>query len=163
MTDNFDRFGRFLTSILRILPPELSHDIGLLAMEHGFLKLLPPPRTPSVAVPLQVTVPGLGRLRHPIGLAAGFDKNGRCPDAFEYMGMSFIELGTVTPRPQPGNPKPRLFRYPETQSIINRMGFNSQGAEAVLRRLQAGKWTPTRVPLGVNVGKNKNTSNEQAT
>ena len=85
MTDNFDRLGRFLTAVLRILPAELSHDIGLLAMEHGFLKLLPPPKNQAVAVPLQVTIPGLGRLRHPIGLAAGFDKDARCPDAFEYM------------------------------------------------------------------------------
>ena len=162
MTDNFDRFGRALTSVLRFLPPELSHDIGLLAMERGILKFLPAPRPPALAIPLQVTVPGLGRLRHPIGLAAGFDKNGRCPSAFEQMGMSFIELGTVTPRPQPGNPKPRLFRYPETQSIINRMGFNSDGAEKVLRRLQDLKWNSTRVPLGVNVGKNKNTAPEQA-
>jgi dihydroorotate dehydrogenase len=162
MIDNFDRFGRALTSILRILPPELAHDIGLVAMERGFLKLLPPPTPPQLAVPLQVTIRGLGRLRHPIGLAAGFDKNGRCPAAFEHMGMSFIELGTVTPRPQPGNPKPRLFRYPETRSIINRMGFNSEGAEKVLRRLQELKWNTTRVPLGVNVGKNKNTANEQS-
>lgn len=162
MTDNFDRLGRALTSLLRLLPAELSHDIGIRAMELGLLKLLPPPKPATLAIPLQVSVPGLGRLRHPIGLAAGFDKNARCPGAFEYLGMSFVEVGTVTPRAQPGNPKPRLFRYPETRSIINRMGFNSAGAEAVLRRLQELRWNATRVPLGVNVGKNKNTGVEQS-
>jgi dihydroorotate dehydrogenase len=145
-----------------MLPPEVAHDIGLFAMERGLLKMLPTPATPQLVTPLQVTIPGLGRIRHPIGLAAGFDKNGRCPEAFEHMGMSFIEIGTVTPLPQPGNPKPRLFRYPETQSIINRMGFNSEGAEAVMRRLRQLNWSSTRVPLGVNVGKNKNTAPEQA-
>ena len=162
MTDAFDRAGRFLTGFLRLFPAEPAHDIGMLAMEKGLLNLLPAPKTAQVTLPLQVNLPGIGRLRHPIGLAAGFDKNGRCPDAFEQMGMAFIELGTVTPRPQPGNPKPRLFRYPETQSIINRMGFNSDGAEIVLRRLQALRWTSTRVPLGINVGKNKNTPLDHA-
>lgn len=162
MIDTFDRFGRYLTACMRRLPAELAHDIAMLSMERGLLKALPSPRQPEVPVPLQVEVPGLGRLRHPIGLAAGFDKNARCPDAFEYMGLSFLELGTVTPRPQPGNPKPRLFRYPETLSIINRMGFNSDGAEVVLSRLIAHRWTPERVPLGVNVGKNKNTPIEHS-
>jgi dihydroorotate dehydrogenase len=131
-------------------------------MEHGLLRLMPRPRPRTMPVPLQVTVPGIGRLRHPVGLAAGFDKNARCPGAFEWLGCSFIEVGTVTPKPQPGNPKPRVFRYPETMSIINRMGFNSDGAGVVLKRLQKINWSPSRVPLGVNIGKNKQTPQDLA-
>lgn len=162
MVDLFDRSGRMLTAVLRQLPAETAHDIGMFAMSRGMLDFMPAPKPANVSIPLQVELPGIGRLRHPIGLAAGFDKNARCPSAFERMGMSFIELGTVTPRPQPGNPKPRLFRYPESRAIINRMGFNSDGAEVVLKRLQALQWSPARVPLGVNVGKNKQTPSESA-
>ena len=126
------------------------------------LRLLPRPRPITMPVPLQVTLPGIGRLRHPVGLAAGFDKNARCPGAFEWIGCAFLELGTVTPKPQPGNPKPRMFRYPDTMSIINRMGFNSDGAEAVLKRLQKINWSPSRIPLGINIGKNKNTPQTMA-
>lgn len=132
------------------------------ALEYGFLRFLPTPQPLAIPVPLQVTLPGIGRLRHPVGLAAGFDKNARCPEAFEWIGCSFIEIGTVTPKPQAGNPRPRLFRYPDTLSIINRMGFNSDGAEIVLKRLQQINWAPSRVPMGINVGKNKNTPLERA-
>ena len=162
MTDAFDKAGRYLTAGLRLLPAEMAHDVAMLAMEHGALRCFPKPQQPSFAVPLQVNVPGIGRLRHPIGLAAGFDKNIRCPNAFELMGLSFLEMGTVTPRPQPGNPKPRLFRQPETLSIINRMGFNSDGSRLVAKRLKDLNWKPSRVPLGVNIGKNKDTPHEQA-
>lgn len=162
MIDAFDKSGRFLTACLRLLPAELAHDVALLAMEHGALRCFPKQQQPTLDVPLQVHVPGIGRLRHPIGLAAGFDKNIRCPTAFEHMGLSFLEMGTVTPRPQPGNPKPRIFRQPETLSIINRMGFNSHGAALVLHRLRELNWKPTSVPLGVNLGKNKTTLQEDA-
>jgi dihydroorotate dehydrogenase len=162
MTDDFDTAGRYLTALLRMFPAEFAHDIGLMAMERGLLKYLPKVNPITSPVPLHVDVPGIGRIRHPIGLAAGFDKNARCPGAFEYMGLSFIEIGTVTPRPQAGNPKPRLFRQPETLSIINRMGFNSDGANVVLKRLQDLHWTASRVPLGINVGKNKSTSQEHS-
>jgi dihydroorotate dehydrogenase len=160
--DAFDKTGRFLTALLRLLPPETAHQIGIKAMEHGLLKIMPRPRPYSMPVPLHVTLPGIGRLRHPVGLAAGFDKNASCPGAFEWLGCSFLEIGTVTPKPQPGNPKPRLFRYPETMSMINRMGFNSDGAEAVIKRLQKINWSPSRIPLGINVGKNKNTPPDRA-
>ena len=162
MSNSFDAAGRYLTASLRFLPAELAHDIALLAMEHGLLRFLPKQKNFSFSLPLQVELPGIGRLRHPIGLAAGFDKNARCPSAFEMMGLSFIELGTVTPAPQPGNPKPRLFRYPETQSIINRMGFNNDGARKVQNRLEKLGWSPSRVPLGINIGKNKNTPPDKA-
>jgi dihydroorotate dehydrogenase len=162
MTDLFDFSGRCLTGLLRILPAELSHDIAMLAMEYGALKCFPKPQPLGNSVPLDVNVPGIGRLRHPIGLAAGFDKNARCPEAFEWMGLSFLEMGTVTPLAQPGNPKPRLFRQPETLSLINRMGFNSEGSQAVLNRLKALNWSTSHVPLGINIGKNKLTPQENS-
>jgi dihydroorotate dehydrogenase len=157
-----DVTGRSLTALLRLLPAETAHHVGLKAMESGFLNWLPKSAGKPLPVPLKVHLSGIGALRHPIGLAAGFDKHAQCPGAFEQMGLSFIEVGTVTPKPQAGNPKPRLFRYPETKSIINRMGFNSVGAEQVVRQLNRLNWSPARVPLGVNIGKNKNTPQERA-
>jgi dihydroorotate dehydrogenase len=154
--------GRSLTALLRLLPAETAHHLALSAMERGMMNLLPAPKAAPPMVPMQVNLPGIGALRHPIGLAAGFDKHAQCPGAFERLGLSFLEIGTVTPMPQPGNPKPRLFRYPETRSIINRMGFNSVGAEKVAARVKNLRWSPARVPLGVNIGKNKLTPQERA-
>lgn len=162
MGPSFDNIGRILTALLRLLPAELAHDLAMFVLERGALNLLPPPALKPLPVALNVDLPGVGRLKHPIGLAAGFDKNARCPAAFEKMGFSFLELGTVTPQPQSGNPKPRLFRYPESMSIINRMGFNSDGAQAVLRRLESLNWSSSRVPIGINIGKNKNTPNTKS-
>jgi len=94
-----------------------------------------------------------------VGLAAGLDKDGTCIDAFAALGFGFVEVGTVTPRSQPGNDKPRLFRLPEHQAIINRMGFNNQGVEALVERASKRTW---KGPLGINLGKNKDTPNEEA-
>lgn len=154
---SFETLGMWLTAVLRLLPPELAHDLAILSLERGAMNLVPAPTLRPLAIPLHIEVPGIGRLKHPIGLAAGFDKNARCPLAFEKMGLSFLELGTVTPQPQPGNPKPRLFRQPEVMAIINRMGFNSDGAQKVLGRLEKLANSPAHVPIGINVGKNKNT------
>jgi dihydroorotate dehydrogenase len=96
---------------------------------------------------------------NPVGLAAGFDKNALLVDEFSHLGFGFIEIGTVTPRPQPGNDKPRLFRLPVDQAIINRMGFNNQGAETAAHRL---KYRKSNIIIGGNIGKNKDTPNEQA-
>jgi dihydroorotate dehydrogenase len=96
---------------------------------------------------------------NPVGLAAGFDKNAQLVDEFSHFGFGFIEIGTVTPRPQPGNDKPRLFRLPADQAIINRMGFNNQGAEVAAHRLKNHK---SNIIIGGNIGKNKDTPNEQA-
>ncbi|MDI1351611.1 MAG: quinone-dependent dihydroorotate dehydrogenase [bacterium] len=92
---------------------------------------------------------------HPVGLAAGLDKNGEYLDGLAKIGFSFIELGTVTPKPQLGNPKPRLFRIPCAQAIINRMGFNNQGVEALVSHLKTAQYQGI---LGINIGKNKDTS-----
>lgn len=98
---------------------------------------------------------------NPIGLAAGFDKNGRFLQAMAILGFSHIEVGTVTPRPQAGNPKPRLFRLVQSEALINRMGFNNEGVEAMAMRLKKRK--PRNVIVGANIGKNKDTPNEHAT
>src|SRR3954471_8709733 len=101
---------------------------------------------------------------NPVGLAAGFDKNGVALPAWAALGFGFIEIGTVTARPQPGNPKPRIFRYPEQQALINRLGFNNDGADVIAQRLRAlresGRWPA--VPVGINLGKSKVTPLEQA-
>jgi len=103
--------------------------------------------------------------RTPVGLAAGFDKNGRLLRALPHLGFGFAEIGSVTPKAQLGNPRPRMSRDPSRQALWNAMGFNNEGAEAVARRLaharEAG-WIPSDFPVGVNLGKNKDTPNEQA-
>jgi dihydroorotate dehydrogenase len=108
--------------LLTRLDPERAHDLGLAAL-HRLGPVWPTPRFPAG---LSLQCMGL-RFAHPLGLAAGFDKNGDCLDALGGMGFSHVELGTVTPRPQPGNPKPRMFRIPAQSALINRMGFNNKG------------------------------------
>lgn len=95
---------------------------------------------------------------NPVGLAAGLDKNADCIDAFGQMGFGFIEVGTVTPRPQEGNPKPRLFRLPQAQAIINRMGFNNKGVDYLVDKVKKSTYQGV---LGINIGKNKDTPNER--
>ncbi|WP_111979269.1 quinone-dependent dihydroorotate dehydrogenase [Algibacillus agarilyticus] len=99
------------------------------------------------------------QFKNPVGLAAGLDKNGECIDAFAAMGFGFIEVGTVTPRPQVGNDKPRIFRLPEAHGIINRMGFNNQGVDQLVKNVKAAKYNGI---LGINIGKNKDTPEENA-
>jgi dihydroorotate dehydrogenase len=96
---------------------------------------------------------------NPVGLAAGLDKNGEHLDALGALGFGFIEIGTVTPKPQPGNPKPRMFRLPAHEAVINRLGFNNLGVDALLRNVQRANW---RGVLGINIGKNAVTPNEDA-
>lgn len=108
--------------------------------------------------PLPTRVCGLA-LPNPVGLAAGLDKNGAHIDALAALGFGFIEVGTVTPRPQAGNPPPRLFRLPEQQALINRLGFNNHGVDALIANLERTRWSGV---LGINIGKNKDTPNERA-
>ncbi|MFT5635765.1 MAG: dihydroorotate dehydrogenase [Cognaticolwellia sp.] len=96
---------------------------------------------------------------NPVGLAAGLDKNGECIKAFEALGFGFVEVGTVTPRPQPGNDKPRIFRLPEANAIINRMGFNNKGVDYLVDQVIKAKYSGV---LGINIGKNKDTPDENA-
>jgi dihydroorotate dehydrogenase len=96
---------------------------------------------------------------NPCGLAAGLDKNGECIRAFDAMGFGFVEVGTVTPRPQPGNEKPRMFRIPEANAVINRMGFNNKGVDYLVDQVAKANFSGV---LGINIGKNKDTPDEQA-
>jgi dihydroorotate dehydrogenase len=136
------------------LPPETSHALGLLG-----IKLLASRWTPPVA-PASLAVETLGlRFAHPVGLAAGFDKNGDHVDALGALGFSHIEIGTVTPRPQPGNPPPRLYRLRSARALINRMGFNNPGADHVASRLSKATYRGIR---GISIGKNADTPIEHA-
>ena len=141
--------------MLRQLPPETSHRATIRLLSAGGA-VLPAalPDDPKLAV----TALGL-RLPNPIGLAAGFDKDGEVPDAMLKLGFGFVEIGTVTPRSQAGNPKPRLFRLPEDRAVINRMGFNNAGMEAMARRLAKRKRNGI---LGINIGANKDSSDRIA-
>ncbi|MBU2892382.1 quinone-dependent dihydroorotate dehydrogenase [Colwellia sp. D2M02] len=105
-----------------------------------------------------VTVMGI-KFPNPVGLAAGLDKNGECINAFAAMGFGFVEVGTVTPRPQPGNDKPRIFRLPKANAVINRMGFNNKGVDYLVSQVQAANFKGV---LGINIGKNKDTPEENA-
>lgn len=146
-----------LRSLLFRLPPEQAHDFALggldIAQKLGLLNAF----SPKIEA-LPVNVMGLD-FPNPVGLAAGLDKNADHLDALGALGFGFIEVGTVTPLAQPGNPKPRMFRLPEYQAIINRMGFNNEGLEHLLARVDSRQY---RGVLGINVGKNKDTPNEQS-
>jgi dihydroorotate dehydrogenase len=136
------------------LDPETAHEISIAGMK-ALGALLP------AAQPLpgrRVSAMGL-EFPNPIGLAAGLDKNGEAIDALAGWGFGFVEIGTVTPRPQPGNPKPRLFRLPEAMGVINRMGFNNHGVDALVANVRAAKFKGI---LGINIGKNFDTPIEKA-
>jgi dihydroorotate dehydrogenase len=140
--------------LLRWFDPEDAHRLAV----HG-LKFLPPARLRPDDQKLAVRAFGLN-FPNPIGMAAGFDKNAEVPDALLRLGFGFVEIGTVTPKPQGGNPRPRLFRLERDEAIINRLGFNSDGADAVLRRLAARANFGGIV--GVNVGANKDSVDRTA-
>ncbi len=140
--------------LLFALDAEAAHVATLRAL-HLAGKLLPAAQ-PLAGSP--VTVMGLS-FPNRVGLAAGLDKNGEAIDGLARLGFGFLEIGTVTPRPQPGNPKPRLFRLPQAQAIINRMGFNNEGVDALIAHVKAAQYQGI---LGINIGKNFDTPIEQA-
>ena len=155
-------YKSLLRPLLFQIDPETIHTFSYSAIKTGY-KL---PFSPQISQKLFcVKHPKLERkffgltFPNPVGLAAGFDKNAQLVDEFEHFGFGFMEIGTVTPRPQPGNDKPRLFRLPTDQALINRMGFNNQGVEVAAARL---KYRKSNIIIGGNIGKNKNTPNEQA-
>ncbi len=136
------------------LDPEVAHHLALAALKKSaFLRL--PPSFPDSA---RREVFGL-KFDHAVGLAAGLDKNGAYIDAMASLGFGFIEVGTVTPRPQPGNPKPRMFRLVEHEALINRLGFNNGGLDAFLANVQQARYKGV---LGLNIGKNFDTPIERA-
>ena len=139
------------------LDAETAHGLGLSAMEAAYRSGLNPllARKPD---PLPTKAFGL-TFPNPVGLAAGLDKNGAHIDALMSLGFGFVEIGTVTPKPQAGNPKPRMFRLPGHRAVINRLGFNNDGIEALVRNVERAE---CRGLLGINIGKNKDTPNEAA-
>lgn len=139
-------FYRLLRPLIFALDAETAHRATVAA-----LSMSPMMPLPEIAPELAISVAGL-QFSSPIGLAAGFDKDALCPDAMLGLGFGFVEVGTLTPRPQAGNPRPRLFRLKEDQAVINRMGFNNGGQEAALSRLAR---RDRRGVLGVNIGANK--------
>ena len=136
--------------LLFALDPETAHSLTLeladAPLRFGLLRIARVPGAPVRAMGIDFP--------NPVGLAAGLDKSGAHVDALAKLGFGFIEVGTVTPRPQPGNPKPRLFRLPAAQALVNRMGFNSVGLDAFMENLGRASW---RGVLGINIGKNADT------
>ncbi|HJU08490.1 MAG TPA: quinone-dependent dihydroorotate dehydrogenase [Rhodanobacteraceae bacterium] len=147
-----------LRPLLFSLEPEAAHGLTLYALgvaqRSGLMRCVahkPPPDFPVRAFGIDFP--------NPVGLAAGLDKNGEHLEALGALGFGFLEIGTVTPKPQPGNPKPRMFRLAQHEAIINRLGFNNLGVDALLRNVQRANW---RGVLGINIGKNASTPNEDA-
>lgn len=142
-------------ALLRQTDPERAHALSLIALQTGLAPLPGPVALPRLAC----TLAGM-QLLNPVGLAAGYDKNATVIAPLSRAGFGFLEVGAATPLPQPGNPKPRLFRLTEDRAAINRFGFNNDGAEAIGQRLAARK--RTAVPVGLNLGANKTSDNRAA-
>ena len=156
---------RLARSLLFLLPAETAHLLGVWALSlldglPTVARLLRRRALRATAPSLRVSIAGLS-FEHPIALAAGLDKDAEAIAGLFAVGFSAVEVGTVTPRPQPGNPTPRLFRLPEHQALINRMGFNNHGAAAAASRIRELRFRPG--PVGVNIGKNKQTPLIEAT
>ena len=157
-------YQSLVRSLLFAFAPETAHHLALRSLRLAasfppllsLLRKFQPPSKPT-------TVFGLN-FPNPIGLAAGFDKNGAALPAWEALGFGFVEIGTVTAKPQPGNPRPRVFRYPKEEALINRLGFNNDGAETIAARLRdlraSGRWP--RIPIGINLGKSRVTPLQEA-
>jgi dihydroorotate dehydrogenase len=143
-----------LWPLLRLSDAERAHGLAIAALRRG---LVPMPPSPALRPRLKTRVWGIS-FANPIGLAAGFDKNAEVIGPLLRLGFGFVEVGTVTPQPQPGNPRPRLFRLPADHAVINRMGFNNDGMQAVAARL--GRWREQGQPgiVGVNVGPNRDSA-----
>lgn len=146
-----------LRPLLFRLNPETAHSLTLNTLKwlsYGSQHHIHPPSAPQQI--MGMTFP------NPVGLAAGLDKDGAYIDALATLGFGFIEIGTVTPRPQAGNPQPRLFRLPKAQALINRMGFNNQGIDACIANIQGSQFCARGGVLGINIGKNADTPIDQA-
>src|ERR1700674_433241 len=152
-------YERLVRPLLFSLDPESAHQLAIRSLRvasslplalhllHRFQPLSKPKTVFDLTFP------------NPIGLAAGLDKNGVAIPAWAALGFGFVEIGTVTAKAQPGNPRPRIFRYPEQEALINRLGFNNDGAEVIAARLRklrgSGRWP--QIPVGINLGKSKGT------
>jgi dihydroorotate dehydrogenase len=141
----------FLRPWLFCLDPERAHNLTLSNMDRayrwGLLERFVTQPAPDPRSICGITFP------NPVGLAAGLDKDGKHIDALGALGFGFLEIGTVTPRPQPGNPKPRMFRLPEAQALINRMGFNNDGVDACVARVRRSRYWQNGGVVGLNIGR----------
>ena len=135
---------------------EAAHSLTITALER-----LPRARCATTSPTLATTLAGIA-FPNPIGLAPGFDKDARVPHVMPHFGFGFVEVGTLTPLPQDGNPRPRVFRLTEDRAVINRLGFNNGGQDAAIRRLAAFRRTAPAVPLGINIGANKDSADRIA-
>ena len=148
---------RILLSFLRMLPPELAHSIALNSLQLLYqLKLI------SIFFPQRFsetsfTFKGL-KFKNRLGIAAGLDKNGDFINSLGALGFGFIEVGTITPKPQPGNPKPRVFRFTDQEAIVNRLGFNNKGVDYLVKRIKGREYNGV---LGINIGANKDSIGEK--
>jgi dihydroorotate dehydrogenase len=156
----------FIRNSLFLLPPETAHNVSMKGLD--LVAALPGINTLMRSY-FQVQDPSLSKtvfglhFPNPVGLGAGFDKNAAHLDGLEMLGFGFVEIGTVTPKPQAGNPQPRLFRIPDQKALINRMGFNNDGVEVIAKRLKERKAsTQSNLIIGGNIGKNKVTENQDA-
>jgi dihydroorotate dehydrogenase len=151
-------YRRVLRPLLFSVDPERAHDFAL-----SILRVAGPILPKPVEATAPVSVFGL-TFRHRVGLAAGFDKNGLALPAWEALGFAFVEIGTVTAHAQSGNARPRIFRYSEQQALVNRLGFNNDGADVIAARLsklrESGCWP--HIPVGINIGKSRTTPLERA-
>ena len=146
-------YSTFIRPLLFKLDPEQAHNFTIQTLAHAYCLM---PRVNPHTKPTALM--GL-HLPNPVGLAAGLDKNGEAIDGLAALGFGFIEIGTVTPRPQAGNSQPRLFRAPEHRAIVNRMGFNNHGIDALIANVKRSRYTGI---LGINIGKNASTPIENA-
>ena len=155
-----------IRNTLFLLPPETAHNVSMKGLD--LVAALPGINT-LMRNHFQVQDPSLSKtvfglhFPNPVGLGAGFDKNAAHLDALDLLGFGFVEIGTVTPKPQAGNAQPRLFRIPDQKALINRMGFNNDGVEAIAKRLKERKSNShSNLIIGGNIGKNKITENQDA-
>jgi len=159
------RLLSFFTKLLSFLPPEVSHNLALKSLEIiykigflGFFLKLPPQDDRSFSKSLK-KFNFSTRMPNHLGIAAGLDKNGDHIDSLASLGVGFIEIGTVTPRPQDGNDKPRLFRDKKNKALVNRMGFNNKGVDYLVEKVKKSK---TNIPIGISIGKNFDTPIDEA-
>ncbi|KPK19369.1 MAG: dihydroorotate dehydrogenase (quinone), partial [Betaproteobacteria bacterium SG8_41] len=150
-------FYALLRPLVFALDAETAHRVTLQILGALDRVGLPPSAAPAPAH-CALDVMGIS-FPNPVGLAAGLDKNGEFIDALSRLGFGFIEIGTVTPRPQPGNPRPRVFRLPRARAVINRLGFNNDGVDRLLENVRSARY---RGVLGINIGKNADTPIERA-
>lgn len=148
---------RFAWPLVRRMDPETAHRMAVAALARGLV-----PGVPHVESPVLRTRVWGRDFANPIGMAAGFDKHAECPDALANLGFGFVEVGGVTPKPQPGNPRPRVFRLEEDGAVINRFGLNSDGMDVVAARLAARRRAGGTAIVGVNLGRNKETDDPTA-